>query len=423
MKTFRQLHEEESSPKEAEMVEYDVAIALAELNKDNSVSTDEVLEKVKPNIKSTKHLGQTKRMIDLIRKVEDGYVDVAQTDNNSFSSELSKYNIVKPPKTRLKTDVIFTGSSGKVYRISMKLDGDYVLASADSKDNFLTIFESALESYVEDYPNDNTVDDFKNKISDIGENIVGKQINRILTEFGNQNSPEAIKKKVFKKLKPTDDKSQYEKTINDLFDEYKQYTQEKINGVVDEHTEYMSGTLRKEAVDFITGVLNENQTLKNYIVYECMTGDRTFSGSDSSANYILTPSKFVEVTSPNDKIISLVASQMKVDFRGLPDKSGSYNRVKKLLQGKIKAKNYFDMKLGLKLGISVREDVELNEGLLQSLRRGYNMIRMKVRRIYGNLISGFKKFISDSFSSIKNIKDVFSELIGKDVSVTVKFKI
>ena len=48
---------------------------------------------------------------------------------------------------------------------------------------------------------------------------------------------------------------------------------------------------------------------------------------------------------------------------------------------------------------------------------------MKVRRIYGNLISGFKKFISDSFSSIKNIKDVFSELIGKDVSVTVKFKI
>ena len=81
------------------------------------------------------------------------------------------------------------------------------------------------------------------------------------------------------------------------------------------------------------------------------------------------------------------------------------------------------MKLGLKLGINVREDVELNEGLLQSLRRGYNMIRMKVRRIYGNLISGFKKFISDSFSSIKNIKDVFSELIGKDVSVTVKFKI
>ena len=120
---------------------------------------------------------------------------------------------------------------------------------------------------------------------------------------------------------------------------------------------------------------------------------------------------------------SLVASQMKVDFRGLPDKSGSYNRVKKLLQGKIKAKNYFDMKLGLKLGISVREDVELNEGLLQSLRRGYNMIRMKVRRIYGNLISSFKKFIFDSFSSIKNIKDVFSELIGKDVSVTVKFKI
>ena len=139
MKTFKQLHEEESSPKEAEMVEYDVAIALAELNKDNNLSTDEVLEKVKPNIKSTKHLGQTKRMIDLIREVEDGYVDVAQTDNNSFSSELSKYNIVKPPKTRLKTDVIFTGSSGKVYRISMKLDGDYVLASADSKDNFLNI--------------------------------------------------------------------------------------------------------------------------------------------------------------------------------------------------------------------------------------------------------------------------------------------
>ena len=81
------------------------------------------------------------------------------------------------------------------------------------------------------------------------------------------------------------------------------------------------------------------------------------------------------------------------------------------------------MKLGLKLGINVREDVELNEGLLQSLRRGYNTIRMKVRRIYGNLISSFKKFIFDSFSSIKNIKDVFSELIGKDVSVTVKFKI
>ena len=423
MQTFKQFIKEESSPKEAERVEFDVAIVLRELNKDNTISTDEAIEKVKSDIKSTKHLGQTKRMVDLIRGMDSEYKNVAQTDNNEFSDELSSYSIKKLPKLRLKTDVIFTGSGGKVYRISMKLDGDYVLVSADSKSNFLLVFESALQAYIKDFPNDKTVDNFKEKIADISENIVGKKINRILTDTKGENSPEAIKAKVFKKLKPTDDKSKYEKTINKLFDEYEEFKQQKINGVIDEHTEYMSGNLRKEAVDYISEVLNENKTLRNYIVYECMTGYNTFSGSDSSANYILTPSKFVEIKSPNDAIIKKVASQMKIDFRGLPDKSGSYNRVKKLLQGKLKSKNYFDVKLGLKIGISVREEIELNEGLMQSLRGAFNKAKGKIRGIYTRLTKGLKNFIFDSLSKIKNVNDVFRELVGKNVTVSVKFKI
>ena len=154
-----------------------------------------------------------------------------------------------------------------------------------------------------------------------------------------------------------------------------------------------------------------------------MTGYNTFSGSDSSANYILTPSKFVEIKSPNDAIIKKVASQMKIDFRGLPDKSGSYNRVKKLLQGKLKSKNYFDVKLGLKIGISVREEIELNEGLMQSLRGAFNKAKGKIRGIYTRLTKGLKNFIFDSLSKIKNVNDVFRELVGKNVTVSVKFKI
>ena len=324
---------------------------------------------------------------------------------------------------RLKTDVIFTGSGGKVYRISMKLDGDYVLVSADSKSNFILVFESALQAYIKDFPNDKTVDNFKAKIVDISENIVSKKINRILTDTKGENSPEAIRAKVLKKLKPTDDKTEYENTINKLFNDYEEFKQQRIDGVVDEYTEYMSGNLRKEAVDYISEVLNENQTLRNYIVYECMTGHNTFSGSDSSANYILTPSKFVEIKSPNDAIIKKVASQMKIDFRGLPDKSGSYNRIKKLLQGKLKAKNYFDVKLGLKIGISVREEMELNEGIMKSLRGAFSKVKGKIKGIYTKFTKSLKSFVFDSLSKIKNVNDVFKELIGKNVAVSVKFKI
>ena len=73
MQTFKQFIKEESSPKEAERVEFDVAIVLRELNKDNTISTDEAIEKVKSDIKSTKHLGQTKRMVDLIRGMDSEY--------------------------------------------------------------------------------------------------------------------------------------------------------------------------------------------------------------------------------------------------------------------------------------------------------------------------------------------------------------
>ena len=43
MQTFKQFIKEESSPKEAERVEFDVAIVLRELNKDNTISTDEAI--------------------------------------------------------------------------------------------------------------------------------------------------------------------------------------------------------------------------------------------------------------------------------------------------------------------------------------------------------------------------------------------
>ena len=89
----------------------------------------------------------------------------------------------------------------------------------------------------------------------------------------------------------------------------------------------------------------------------------------------------------------------------------------------MKSKNYFDVKLGLKIGISVREEIELNEGLMQSLRGAFNKAKGKIRGIYTRLTKGLKNFIFDSLSKIKNVNDVFRELVGKNVTVSVKFKI
>ena len=114
---------------------------------------------------------------------------------------------------------------------------------------------------------------------------------------------------------------------------------------------------------------------------------------------------------------------MKIDFRGLPDKSGSYNRIKKLLQGKLKVKNYFDVKLGLKIGISVREEMELNEGIIKSLRGAFSKVKGKIKGIYTKFTKSLKSFVFDSLSKIKNVNDVFKELIGRNVAVSVKFKI
>ena len=425
MKTFKGwLAEGMNSPKDAEKVETDIALCLRRLNTNQNMSTEDVYKQLiqDGNAKAdSKYFNQTVAMLNQIRSVESVFNYPAQTDNVLFSKELKKYNITRPQT--LKSDVLFTGRGGKKYKISVKLDGSYVLASAHSKKNFISLFDSAIDSYIRDFPKDESVEKFKENITNIGNDIVGKKMNRVITEFTNGNSPEEIKKKVLAKLGPDEDPTIFTKAVDDMIKVNKEQAKIKLSGVMDEYYDWMEGDMRKSAIQFISNTFNSNDMLRNYIVYESITGQEVFGGSDSAANYILTPKKFIEIKSPTDTQVKKIASQMSIDFRGLPDKSGSYKRISKLIRGKLDNKNYFDMILGLKLDIRVTESVQvMDEGFFNFIKLSINKYVNKIKLGLNKIIENIKNIFVGVLGKVTNIKDMIKNFSSK-YNITIHIKV
>jgi hypothetical protein len=425
MKTFKGwLTEGMNSPKDAEKVETDIALCLRRLNTNQNMSTEDVYKQLiqDGNAKAdSKYFNQTVAMLNQIRSVESVFNYPAQTDNVLFSKELKKYNITRPQT--LKSDVLFTGRGGKKYKISVKLDGSYVLASAHSKKNFISLFDSAIDSYIRDFPKDESVEKFKENITNIGNDIVGKKMNRVITEFTNGNSPEEIKNKVLAKLGPDEDPTIFTKAVDDMIKVNKEQAKIKLSGVMDEYYDWMEGDMRKSAIQFISNTFNSNDMLRNYIVYESITGQEVFGGSDSAANYILTPKKFIEIKSPTDTQVKKIASQMSIDFRGLPDKSGSYKRISKLIKGKLDNKNYFDMILGLKLDIRVTESVQvMDEGFFNFIKLSINKYVNKIKLGLNKIIENIKNIFVGVLGKVTNIKDMIKNFSSK-YNITIHIKV
>jgi hypothetical protein len=425
MESFKEwINEGKSSPKDAEKVETDIALCLGILNRNKKMRTEDayrqLIEEGRSKAKSG-YFNQIVAMLNRIRSVESVFNYPAQTDNTLFSEELKKYNITRPQT--LKSDVLFIGSGGKKYRISVKLDGSYVLASAHSKKNFISLFNSALDSYVRDFPTDESVEVFKENISNIGNDIVGKKLHRVITEFNKGNSPEEIKDKVLSKLGPNDDPDIFMKAVDDMIKVNKEQAKIKLSGVMDEYYDWMEGDMRKSAIQFISDTFNLNKMLRNYIVYESITGQDVFDGSDSAANYVLTPKKFIEIKSPTDEQVKKIASQMSIDFRGLPDKSGSYKRISKWIKGKLDSKNYFDMVLGLKLDVRVSESVQvMDEGFFNSIKSSISKYANKIKLGLDKIIGNIKNIFIESLGTITNIKDMIKNFSSKyDITIRIKF--
>jgi hypothetical protein len=318
--------------------------------------------------------------------------------------------------------------------ISVKLEGGYVVASAQNKEEFLGVFISALDYYLEQ--NDVTISDkthidkLKKLTEEVSKNLIG------LVKTRKIKSDELYQKGI--KLSKTDEATLF-------FNKMKEKIDEQQSTMIDEY-EKTNEEIKKYYVSEMVKLLNSNQTIKQYIVWEGLTSSLKYNFNLPHATYVLSPSGIYDISSPNKPFVKACASASKFDVRGLPGgvaRSGRGTYLKQIIK-KITNKEIVDaseilqnlnkMVYGLKFDVrdaqikpeleklkNVQENI-LNEIQLKSI---FKNLSKKLENFTKSVIfklKNFAKVVSDRISKIKKLKP-FDILSSFDFDITGEIKI
>jgi hypothetical protein len=303
-----------------------------------------------------------------------------------------------------KADIVLVGS--KKYGLSVKMAGDYVVVSAQNKDEFQGIFYSALDYFeknnkldLSDY--ESNIEKIKKEIKIIRDTVIGETLTRHL------------KPNHFDKLKKDKDFLKHEKFLEKLNNNIKKQNQ-KINNDYDN----MMKTVVKSSQKEITNLMNNNPEVRNYIVWEALTAKLKYKGKLPAADYVISPTGCYDIRNPNNDFVKKVASESKIGIRGMVHgklRSGSAKALKPYLNNtKLNWNEVYNklnkMDMSLKWDMPSRqfsklkvESLELNEGILSNI---WN----KVKGIWNNIKINISNSIKSSISIIKNMLNVLSLL-------------
>jgi len=169
---------------------------------------------------------------------EEGY-------NSNFALESAgspKYGIKSA-----KSDIILNGKA-----ISVKLDTDFVVSSAQNKEEFQGIFASALDYYLQqnevDFDTNTVIESLKKSVETAKNEYVGEVKRRLL--------PASRKLKILNEFSD----------VEEVYDDLKSYIEEQQKDAIDEYKE-ASAKLKTEILKSIKSSLQNNEELKKYIVW------------------------------------------------------------------------------------------------------------------------------------------------------------
>ena len=351
--------------------------------------------------------------------------------NKKFKKKWTKgYNANFANKTKpeygsksAKADIVLESGSKK-YGISIKMEGDIVVASAQGKDEFQSIFYSALDYFEKQHEVD---------LSEYKENIkaIKKQVKYIKENFVGESITRKLKDDYFEKLRTRKEFADEGKFLDSLQKEIKKRNKKNT----DEWEEYMN-TTRIKIKDDLTKALQDNDKLHHYIVWEALSATLKYKGKLPAAQYILSPTGCYDITKPDNKYIADVASASTIDFRGMLHgkiRSGSSTAIRYYLKKQDMGMTKIFDELN-KMDISMKWDFKAskfnkltkqNEGVISDIWNKAKSIWKKIKVGFSNVITKVIDTLNNMLNKLTQLENisVFGLIQSNDIEITGKIKI
>ena len=330
--------------------------------------------------------------------------------NKKFKKKWTKgYNANFANKTKpeygsksAKADIVLE-SGNKKYGISIKMEGDIVVASAQGKDEFQSIFYSTLD-YFEKKHSEVDLSEYKGNIK-----AIKKQVKYIKENFVGESITRKLKDGYFEKLRTRKEFADEGEFLDSLQKEIEKRNKENQN----EWVEYMDNT-RIKIVDDLKKVLQDNDKLHHYIVWEALSSILKYKGKLPSAQYILSPSGCYDITDPDSKYIADVAASSQIDFRGMLHgkiRSGAGVAIRYYLKKQdMGMTNIFDelnkMDISMKWDLKASKFNKLtkqNEGVVSDI---WN----KVKSVWNNIKVSISNAITKVLDTLNNMLNKLTQL-------------
>jgi len=262
---------------------------LALLSKGKVMSVNESIELMKSNDKfvniKKSHLTQVANAVIQLNTMFDGKVwdDGYNANDEEIPSPL--YGVKSA-----KSDIVLI-SNGDTSGFSIKMNTDFVISSAQNKEEFNGIFNTSISKYKEDYPTADlsSLDPHIKSISD----VIGKVVTR--------------------PLKPTHFDSKKDGMHDGFID--KLYETIKNTSVEDENTHIREST--KVIINKLELEIKKFPMLMNYIIHEGLSSQLKYDGKLPCADWVLSPTGCYDIQSPFSKFVTACAKVAKVGVRGM----------------------------------------------------------------------------------------------------------
>lgn len=358
------------------------------------------------------------------------------------------------PGTRIsqpKADIAF--KAGKWYSVSVKLDGGFVLNSAENPAEFTGMFFAALDLYNSHFGDTNSktqglIDEYKKNLTWIADSIIGDNhglqkkdyyasrkgaISRPVWDDVEQKYNAAIAKskdgEVTKILKETKDSiMQRLKSDNEAF--AGEYMREKR-------------ALESKAREIVLKQVFEDPNLKRCVIFEAMTGYKKF-GSDPTfhslsksgpyANFVVSASGFKDLRDLSNPFFAKIESKLRYDIQTMPVPGKVSKYIDQITSNKNKGKMLsFDdainllqkVKLSSKLISSVKEDSspDLLDALIEEVAGYESMISEGIVSKSKEIISKITNAVKSFFSALRSILEkTFKEFKTQLTNALIQIK-
>ena len=374
------------------------------------------------------------QVVDSVSKLNKFFSGKVWTKGINANFERGLHKGIYGKRSEAKADIILT-SGGTKYGISIKKKGDIVVASSQDPDEFENIFWSALKKCKDDNKIDmstneswsKVIGEVENAVINMRDNVIGQTKSRIL-------SPDWFNKLKAGKKNETPEEQQKRKQF---FDDFEKFIEEQ-NKTISEDYEETRTVIAKEGAKIINEKLGQNDTLREYVIWEALSAILKYEGKLPAATHILSPDGCHDISNPNSNYVKKVAKVANINIRGMVHgamRSGKESAmkpiVKKLFAGETidMASLYDDMRgmdMSMKIDLKAKDMQQLDNhfSMMHGQELSEGIISNIIDKIKG-LWNSFKSKIMSKIESMKeavsNVLNIFSKMKSATLLDIIKF--